>query len=110
MGSDSLGSYEKTSYDYTTRLEDDLNNSNGTMSANSIKVVARFRPQNRIELESGGKPIVSFDSEDTCTINVCAGPVPFAAWGFGSIWLTRGIAFSSLGRTEATSPLIGSLI
>lgn len=41
------------------------------MSANSIKVVARFRPQNRVELESGGKPIVSFDGEDTCTLDVC---------------------------------------
>lgn len=40
------------------------------MSANSIKVVARFRPQNRIELESGGKPIVSFDGEDSCTLDV----------------------------------------
>ncbi|KAL2208812.1 kinesin-domain-containing protein [Sarocladium strictum] len=39
------------------------------MSNNSIKVVARFRPQNKIELESGGKPIVTFDSEDTCTID-----------------------------------------
>lgn len=40
------------------------------MSANSIKVVARFRPQNRVELESGGKPIVKFDSEDTCSLEV----------------------------------------
>lgn len=40
------------------------------MSNNSIKVVARFRPQNRIEIESGGKPIVTFNSEDTCTIDV----------------------------------------
>ncbi|PHH80984.1 hypothetical protein CDD82_1403 [Ophiocordyceps australis] len=39
------------------------------MSANSIKVVARFRPQNRIELESGGKPIVTFNSEDSCTVD-----------------------------------------
>ncbi|KEY65543.1 hypothetical protein S7711_08224 [Stachybotrys chartarum IBT 7711] len=39
------------------------------MSANSIKVVARFRPQNKIELESGGKPIVSFSSEDSCTVD-----------------------------------------
>ncbi|PNY29373.1 Kinesin-like protein [Tolypocladium capitatum] len=38
------------------------------MSANSIKVVARFRPQNRVELESGGKPIVSFDSNDSCSL------------------------------------------
>ncbi|KAI6087815.1 kinesin-domain-containing protein [Hypoxylon rubiginosum] len=38
-------------------------------SANSIKVVARFRPQNKIELASGGEPIVSFDGPDTCAIN-----------------------------------------
>jgi kinesin family protein 5 len=38
--------------------------------SNTIKVVARFRPQNRIELESGGQPIVKFDGEDTCTIEV----------------------------------------
>ncbi|KAI3331797.1 kinesin-domain-containing protein [Xylariaceae sp. AK1471] len=38
-------------------------------SANSIKVVARFRPQNKIELESGGEPIVTFDGNDTCSIN-----------------------------------------
>ncbi|ROT39457.1 kinesin motor domain-containing protein [Sodiomyces alkalinus F11] len=38
-------------------------------SANSIKVVARFRPQNKVELESGGQPIVAFDGEDTCTID-----------------------------------------
>lgn len=39
-------------------------------SANSIKVVARFRPQNKVELESGGEPIVNFDGDDTCAINV----------------------------------------
>ncbi|RDA88711.1 hypothetical protein CP532_4132 [Ophiocordyceps camponoti-leonardi (nom. inval.)] len=39
------------------------------MSANSIKVVARFRPQNRVELESGGKPIVTFSSEDSCSLD-----------------------------------------
>ncbi|SPJ76210.1 related to kinesin [Fusarium torulosum] len=38
-------------------------------SANSIKVVARFRPQNKVELESGGKPIVTFPGEETCTID-----------------------------------------
>ncbi|CAK7264669.1 Kinesin heavy chain [Sporothrix epigloea] len=38
-------------------------------SANSIKVVARFRPQNRIELESGGQPIVRFDGDDTLTVD-----------------------------------------
>lgn len=39
-------------------------------NANSIKVVARFRPQNKIELASGGTPIVNFDGADTCTIEV----------------------------------------
>ncbi|KAL0254443.1 Kinesin heavy chain [Diplodia seriata] len=38
------------------------------MASNSIKVVARFRPQNKIEIASGGEPIVSFQSEDTCSI------------------------------------------
>ncbi|KAG9236774.1 putative kinesin heavy chain [Amylocarpus encephaloides] len=37
--------------------------------SNSIKVVARFRPQNRIELESGGLPIVQFETEDTCALD-----------------------------------------
>lgn len=41
-------------------------------NANSIKVVARFRPQNRVEIESGGQPIVSFDGQDTCTVDVSA--------------------------------------
>ncbi|KAH7083269.1 P-loop containing nucleoside triphosphate hydrolase protein [Paraphoma chrysanthemicola] len=36
--------------------------------SNTIKVVARFRPQNKIEIASGGEPIVDFNSEDTCTI------------------------------------------
>ncbi|KAJ5027946.1 P-loop containing nucleoside triphosphate hydrolase protein [Bipolaris maydis] len=36
--------------------------------SNSIKVVARFRPQNKVEIASGGEPIVEFNSEDTCTI------------------------------------------
>jgi len=40
--------------------------------SNSIKVVARFRPQNRTEIELGGQPIVEFDSEDTCRLDVCA--------------------------------------
>ncbi|KAL9075405.1 MAG: hypothetical protein Q9157_004030 [Trypethelium eluteriae] len=37
-------------------------------SYNTIKVVARFRPQNKIELASGGEPIVEFESEDTCKV------------------------------------------
>ncbi|KAJ5662610.1 uncharacterized protein N7477_010226 [Penicillium maclennaniae] len=36
--------------------------------SNTIKVVARFRPQNKVELASGGKPIVEFEGEDSCTI------------------------------------------
>ncbi|KAI8935542.1 Kinesin heavy chain [Plenodomus lindquistii] len=36
--------------------------------SNTIKVVARFRPQNKVEIASGGEPIVDFNSEDTCTI------------------------------------------
>ncbi|RYO89510.1 hypothetical protein DL764_008563 [Monosporascus ibericus] len=38
-------------------------------NANTIKVVARFRPQNKVELASGGQPIVGFQGDDTCTIN-----------------------------------------
>jgi kinesin family protein 5 len=38
--------------------------------SNSIKVVARFRPQNRTEIELGGQPIVSFETEDTCNLDV----------------------------------------
>ncbi|CAG8075983.1 unnamed protein product [Penicillium nalgiovense] len=37
--------------------------------SNTIKVVARFRPQNKIELSSGGKPIVEFENEESCSIN-----------------------------------------
>lgn len=38
--------------------------------SNSIKVVARFRPQNRTEIDLGGQPIVAFESEDTCVLDV----------------------------------------
>ncbi|KAF2149307.1 kinesin-domain-containing protein [Myriangium duriaei CBS 260.36] len=37
-------------------------------SYNTIKVVARFRPQNKIELASGGGTVVEFESEDTCNV------------------------------------------
>jgi hypothetical protein len=40
--------------------------------SNSIKVVARFRPQNRAEIDLGGQPIVAFESEDTCVLDVCS--------------------------------------
>ena len=33
-------------------------------------MVARFRPQNKIEIASGGEPIVEFKNDDTCTIQV----------------------------------------
>jgi len=35
----------------------------------SIKVVARFRPPNKIEQANGGQPIVGFESDDTCNIH-----------------------------------------
>ncbi|KAF2493357.1 kinesin-domain-containing protein [Lophium mytilinum] len=38
------------------------------MASNTIKVVARFRPQNKVELASGGDSIVSFETDDTCNI------------------------------------------
>ncbi|KAK9323590.1 P-loop containing nucleoside triphosphate hydrolase protein [Lipomyces orientalis] len=38
-------------------------------NSSSIKVVARFRPQNSIELQQGGSPIVSFVANDTCTLD-----------------------------------------
>jgi kinesin family protein 5 len=36
---------------------------------NTIKVVARFRPQNKVEAAAGSEPIVDFSSDDTCTVN-----------------------------------------
>ncbi|ODQ51997.1 putative kinesin family protein, partial [Saitoella complicata NRRL Y-17804] len=35
----------------------------------TIKVVARFRPQNDIELREGGGPVVEFEGEDTVKLN-----------------------------------------
>ena len=37
-------------------------------NSNTIKVVARFRPQNKIELGAGSDQIVEFTGEDTCTV------------------------------------------
>ncbi|KAI9737449.1 MAG: Kinesin heavy chain [Cirrosporium novae-zelandiae] len=39
-----------------------------TGSYNTIKVVARFRPQNKVELASGGEPVVNFETDDTCSL------------------------------------------
>ena len=41
-------------------------------SGNTIKVVARFRPQNRVENEQGGQPIVKFEGDDSLTVDVCS--------------------------------------
>ncbi|EME83449.1 uncharacterized protein MYCFIDRAFT_38814 [Pseudocercospora fijiensis CIRAD86] len=38
-------------------------------TANTIKVVARFRPQNKVEAAAGSEPIVDFISDDTCSIS-----------------------------------------
>jgi kinesin family protein 5 len=38
-------------------------------NSNTIKVVARFRPQNKIELVAGSDQIVEFTGEDTCTVS-----------------------------------------
>lgn len=38
-------------------------------TSNTIKVVARFRPQNQIELAAASEPIVEFTGEDTCTVS-----------------------------------------
>lgn len=46
---------------------------------NNIKVVARFRPQNKIEKEHGGQPIVQIEGDDTCIITSAdtGGAAPF---------------------------------
>ncbi|KAL4798450.1 P-loop containing nucleoside triphosphate hydrolase protein [Aspergillus venezuelensis] len=41
----------------------------GSNPSNTIKVVARFRPQNKVELGSGGQPIVKFENEETCSLD-----------------------------------------
>ncbi|PVI04116.1 kinesin-domain-containing protein [Periconia macrospinosa] len=38
------------------------------MSTAARRLVARFRPQNKVEIASGGEPIVEFKDDDTCTI------------------------------------------
>lgn len=35
------------------------------MSGNNIKVVCRFRPQNKLEIKEGGQPIIDIDEEGT---------------------------------------------
>lgn len=38
-------------------------------TSNTIKVVARFRPQNKIEVAAGSEQIVEFSSDDTCSVS-----------------------------------------
>lgn len=40
-----------------------------TGGGNNIKVVARFRPQNKIEREHGGEPVVHIEGDDTCSVS-----------------------------------------
>lgn len=42
----------------------------GRLLTLTTTVVARFRPQNKVEQSSGGERIVEFDNEETCSINV----------------------------------------
>lgn len=35
------------------------------MSGNNIKVVCRFRPQNKLEIKEGGVPIIELNDEGT---------------------------------------------
>ncbi|RMD44444.1 hypothetical protein DV735_g693, partial [Chaetothyriales sp. CBS 134920] len=49
----------------------------GGGGSNNIKVVARFRPQNKIELANGGEPIVQFSGDDTCSLNSGETSAPF---------------------------------
>ena len=44
---------------------------------NNIKVVARFRPQNKIEVANGGEPIVRFEGDDACAVNSSESHAPF---------------------------------
>ncbi|EXJ82844.1 kinesin heavy chain [Capronia epimyces CBS 606.96] len=49
----------------------------GSGGGNNIKVVARFRPQNKVEVANGGQPIVQFSGEDTCQVQSSETNAPF---------------------------------
>jgi len=53
------------------------NGGSGAGGGNNIKVVARFRPQNRIEVANNGQPIVQFESDDTCSVSSSEANAPF---------------------------------
>lgn len=44
---------------------------------NNIKVVARFRPQNKVEVANGGQPIVQFSGDDTCQLQSSESNAPY---------------------------------
>ena len=43
---------------------------NTDIPSSAIKVVARFRPPNALELSQGGETIVSIDTDDTLTLDM----------------------------------------
>ncbi|RMZ92214.1 hypothetical protein DV736_g518, partial [Chaetothyriales sp. CBS 134916] len=45
--------------------------------SNNIKVVARFRPQNKLELANGGESIVRFTGDDSCALSSAETSAPF---------------------------------
>jgi hypothetical protein len=44
--------------------------------SSAIKVVARFRPPNALELQQGSEVVVNIESEDTLTIDMRSVPPP----------------------------------
>jgi hypothetical protein len=45
------------------------------MNSSAIKVVARFRPPNALELSQGGETVVSFQSDDTLSLDMKSVPL-----------------------------------
>lgn len=54
------------------------------MSGNNIRVIARFRPQNKREIEEGGQPCITF-SEDNTTLKIDSKDYP-GEYAFDSIF------------------------
>ena len=44
------------------------------MRSSAIKVVARFRPPNALELSQGGETVVSFQTDDTLSLDMKSVP------------------------------------
>ena len=68
--------------------------------------MARFRPQNSIEIREGGQPIVQFHSEDTCELTVG----PYLSLSESNSPSTDHVAVNRARKQVAHSPLIGCLI